>query len=46
MYDKCIDQPTQNNPESPLGGTDTDKKISSAQLACVFVSLGHLAAIF
>ena len=36
--------PTQNHPESPLGGTDTDKQNSSAQLACVCLTLGHLAA--
>ena len=38
-----IDHPTrtQNHLESPLGGTDTDKKNISVQLACV---LGYLAA--
>ena len=40
----AIDHPTQNPPELPLGGTDTDKQNSSAQLACVCLSLGHLAA--
>ena len=39
-----IDHPTQNDPESPLGGTDTVKQNSSTQVACVCLSLGHLAA--
>ena len=33
-----------NHPESPLGGTDTDKQDISAQLACICLNLGHLAA--
>ena len=37
-----IDHPTHNYSESPLGGTDTDKQNSSAQLACVCLSLCHL----
>ena len=38
-----IDHPTHNYSESPLGGTDTDKQNSSAQLACVCLSPVHLA---
>ena len=39
-----IDQPTQNHLELPAGGTNKDKKEYSTQLACVSLSLGHLAA--
>ena len=36
--------PSSNTGELPVGGTDTDKQKSSAQLACVSLSLGHLVA--
>ena len=35
---------TEDHPDSPLGGTDADKRSSSAQLTYVCLSLGHLAA--
>ena len=40
---KEIDHPIHNHPKSPLSGSDI-KQNSSAQLACVYLSLGHLAA--
>ena len=41
---KTIDHPTQNFHSSPPGGRDTDKQNSSAKLAQVCLSLGHLTA--
>ena len=41
-----IDHLTQNLYISPPGGKDTDKQNSSAQLACVCLSLSHLTAIY
>ena len=38
-----IEHPNHKFQSSPLGGTDTDKQSSSAQLACVCLS--HLKAI-
>ena len=35
----------QNHPESMLGGTAKDEQNSSAQLACTWLSFGHLWAM-
>ena len=40
-----IDHPTQQFHSLPLGGADTDKLNSSAELVCILFSLSHLTAM-